>query len=110
MTPEGKIKARVDKLLHQYKIWYFSPQSGPYGRSGIPDRIAIVEGLFVGIEVKADKTKKPTRLQIDCMAKIEAAGGKCFVVYDDETLIHLKEFINARTAKGKGSAAEAGKP
>lgn len=93
-TPESKIKAKVDKLLHQHKIWFFSPQAGPYGRAGIPDRIAIVSGLFVGIEVKADRSKKPTQLQRDCMAKIEAAGGKCFVVCDDTTLGELKEFLN----------------
>ena len=45
-----------------------------------------MNGHFVGIECKADRSKKPTRLQVDCMRKIESAGGKCFVVYDDETL------------------------
>lgn len=85
-TPESRVKAKVDKLLHQRKIWFYSPQAGPYGRAGIPDRVAIVRGQFVGIEVKADRTKKPTALQRKCMAQIEAAGGKCFVVFDDETL------------------------
>lgn len=93
MTPEGKIKARVDRLLHQYKIWFYSPQAGPYGRAGIPDRIAIVRGQFVGIEVKADRTKKPTALQRKCMAMIEAAGGKCFIVYDVETLKLLEDYL-----------------
>ena len=110
MTPEGKIKARVDKLLHQYKIWFFSPQAGPYGKAGIPDRIAIIRGQFVGIEVKADRTKKPTALQRKCMEKIEAAGGKCFVVCDFETLEQLERYINAGSSKREGVALEAEQP
>jgi hypothetical protein len=106
MTPEAKVKAKVDKLLHQHKIWFYSPQAGPYGRAGIPDRVAIVRGQFVGIEVKADRTKKPTQLQRHCMAQIEAAGGKCFVVFDVETLKLLEDYIDAGTTKREGASAE----
>jgi hypothetical protein len=52
-----------------------------------------VRGQFVGIEVKADRTKKPTQLQRHCMAQIEAAGGKCFVVFDVETLKLLEDYL-----------------
>jgi len=106
-TPEAKVKAKVDRLLHQRKIWFFSPQAGPYGRAGIPDRVAIVRGQFVGIEVKADRTKKPTSLQRQCMAQIEAAGGKCFLVFDDETLELLKDYIDAGSSKREGAAPQA---
>jgi hypothetical protein len=92
-TPESKVKAKVDKMLNQLGVWFFSPQAGPFGRAGIPDRIACVNGHFVGIEVKADASKKPTKLQLDCMAKIEASGGKCFVVCDDETLAMARDYI-----------------
>lgn len=92
-TPESKIKARVDKALKQLRVWFFSPQAGPFGRAGIPDRIICANGHFIGIECKADGTKKPTRLQVDCMRKIEAAGGKCFLVYDDATLEEAMEYI-----------------
>jgi hypothetical protein len=106
MTPEGKVKAKVDRLLHQHKIWFYSPQAGPYGRAGIPDRVAIVRGQFVGIEVKADRTKKPTALQRKCMAQIEAAGGKCFLVFDDETLKLLKDYIDAGASQCEGVAPQ----
>ena len=92
-TPEGRVKAQVDKALHQAGVWFYSPQAGPYGRSGIPDRVAIVGGRFIGIECKADRAKKPTRLQVQCMAQIEAAGGKCFLVYDADSLAQLVAFI-----------------
>lgn len=99
-TPEAKVKAKIDKMLSQFKgVWSYSPQSGIYGAAGIPDRVACVNGHFIGIEAKADRTKKPTRLQSQCMAKIETAGGKCFVVYDDETLEEARQYIVGVLAK-----------
>lgn len=95
-TPEGRVKTKVDRAMHGLGVWFFSPQAGPYGRAGIPDRIVCANGHFIGIEVKADKTKKPTRLQMQCMQKIEAAGGKCFVVYDDSTLAEAVEYIREK--------------
>ena len=92
-TPEGKVKRKVDKALHALGVWWFSPQAGPYGRAGVPDRIVCAAGVFVGIEVKADATKKPTRLQKNCMEKIEASGGRCFVVYDEISLDVAVKFI-----------------
>ncbi|MEK9694279.1 MAG: hypothetical protein VW270_00865 [Candidatus Poseidoniales archaeon] len=94
-TPEGKIKRKLDKMLKSENIWYYSPQAGPFGRAGIPDRVAIIGGKFIGIECKADRTKKPTALQLSCMKQIEAAGGKCFVVFDDETIEEVRTYINA---------------
>lgn len=93
-TPEGKIKNKLDKMLKSEKVWYYSPQAGPFGRAGVPDRVAILEGQFVGIECKADRTKKPTALQLKCMKEIEMAGGKCFVVFDDETIEEVRKYIH----------------
>lgn len=99
-TPEGKIKRRLDNMLKKHKIWYFSPQSGPFGRAGIPDRLAVVKGRLIGIEAKSDHTKKPTPLQIKCMKDIDKAGGKCFVVYDDVTIQDVEDYIaNAEEVK-----------
>lgn len=109
-TPEGRIKARLDKMMKAEGVWYYSPQAGPFGVSGIPDRVAIVAGQFVGIECKADKTKKPTALQMKCMRDIEQAGGKCFVAYDDETIETVREYIRARNSESQGAGTEAEEP
>jgi|TARA_R100001460_G_scaffold212_3_gene933 hypothetical protein len=93
-TPEGKIKNKLDKMLKYEKVWYYSPQAGPFGRAGVPDRVAILGGQFIGVECKADRTKKPTALQLKCMQEIEDAGGKCFVVCDDESIEQVREYIN----------------
>jgi hypothetical protein len=37
MTPEGKIKAKLDRELKLRKLWSFNPQAGVYGRGGVHD-------------------------------------------------------------------------
>lgn len=95
LTPEGKVKAKVVKLLKAMDIWYFFPANNGFGKSGIPDIIAIVDGHFVGIEVKS-ATGKPTELQKICGRQIEEAGGTWLVVSDDVTLEVLAAVIQNR--------------
>ena len=96
MTPEGRIKKMLDKMLKSKRgVWSYPPQAGAFGSAGIPDRIACVRGHFVGIEAKADYSKKPTALQKKCMGDIERAGGKCFVVYNAETIKEVEDYIDA---------------
>lgn len=84
-TPEARIKRRVAEALKKLRLWYFFPASGAFGRAGIPDIITIHNGQFIGIECKADPSKKPTALQVQCGQQIEAAGGKWFLIrsYED---------------------------
>ncbi len=94
-TPEGRVKRKLDKMLKQFapELWYFSPQAGPFGSSGVPDRIVCYKGWFIGIEVKADVKKKMTALQINCKWRIESAGGAFFLVYDDETIAVVRQYL-----------------
>ena len=105
MTPEGKVKQKVSKMLKQYKLWFFYPAANGMGRAGIPDVIAIVAGEFVGIEVKADKTKKPTMLQEQCGRQIIDAGGQWFLVYDDQSLSVVEQYVKVKVAQDVGSGA-----
>ena len=94
-TPESRIKRRVTKALKQLGLWYFFPASGAFGQAGIPDIITIHNGQFVGIECKADPSKKPTALQAQCGQQIEAAGGRWFLVRSYEDVDNLiKELAN----------------
>lgn len=95
-TPEGRIKDKLDKMLKAEGVYFWPPQSGPFGKAGRPDREAVIRGLFMGIECKADRTKKPTRLQAKCLQEIEDAGGKSFLVYDDDTIDIVRQFIRAK--------------
>lgn len=92
-TPEKRVKKKVVELFKKYQVWYFMPANNGFGKSGIPDFIGIVRGRFVGVECKADKTKKPTELQIKRGKEIVEAGGMWMVVYDADTLAALEKFI-----------------
>ena len=95
MTPEGKVKRKVVAVLKKHEVWYFFPANNGFGKSGIPDIIAIVDGHFVGIEVKS-ATGKPTELQKICGRQIEEAGGTWLVVSNDVTLEVLDAVIKNR--------------
>ena len=95
LTPEGKTKRKVVEVLKKHEVWYFFPANNGFGKSGIPDIIAIVDGHFVGIEVKS-ATGKPTELQKICGKQIEEAGGRWLVVSNDVTLEVLDVVIENR--------------
>lgn len=82
MTPEGRVKTTVKRLLVQEGVYYFMPVSNGMGRHGIPDIICCVNGRFLAIECKAGRGKV-TALQEREMQQITAAGGFAIVVNDD---------------------------
>ena len=94
-TPEKRVKKTVVEVLKKHEVWYFFPANNGFGKSGIPDIIAIVDGHFVGIEVKS-ATGKPTELQKICGKQIEEAGGTWLVVSNDVTLEVLDAVIENR--------------
>jgi len=79
LTPEGRIKAKVVKILREEGVYYFFPATHGYGRSGVPDVICCVAGKFLGIECKAG-ANKPTALQVHEIEQIRSAGGVAVVV------------------------------
>jgi Holliday junction resolvase len=82
LTPEGKVKAKVVKILRDEGVYYFFPATHGYGRSGVPDIICCVTGKFLAIECKAGKNK-PTALQIHEIEQIRLSGGVALVVNED---------------------------
>jgi len=91
-TPERAVKNAVVKILKELGAYYFYPVTGGFGRSGVPDVVACLNGQFVGIECKAGKNK-PTALQLAELEKIESAGGESFVV-NEESVKELKESLS----------------
>jgi hypothetical protein len=81
-TPEKAVKAKVKAVLESEGVYYFMPPANGFGRSGVPDIVACVNGLFFGIECKANGNK-PTALQIREIEAIRRNNGVAVVV--DET-------------------------
>jgi hypothetical protein len=81
-TPEKKVKDKVKAILTAHEVYFFMPPANGYGRAGVPDIIACVNGWFLAIETKANGGK-PTALQIREIETIRRNNGVAVVV--DET-------------------------
>ena len=96
MTPEGKVKVRVKKILTEAGAYYAMPVASGYGNAGTPDFLVCYRCQFLAIETKANGGK-PTALQEATMQRIRDAGGRVLVIDETnvETLrITLKEIEN----------------
>ena len=98
MTPEAKVKARAKKILDSLGAYYFMPATGGFGRSGVPDIVGCLNGVFFGVECKAGKNN-PTALQLKEMRKIMDTKGYCVVVNETnvEELNALPRVLGQRT-------------
>ena len=90
MTPEAKVKKQVKRILDIVGCYYFFPQTGGYGSSGVPDIVVCHKGKFIGIECKAGYNKL-TELQKHNIDLINNNKGLAIVVNESniEELITL---------------------
>jgi len=97
MTPEGQIKAKIDRVLDSYfpLVYKFKPVPSGYGHQSV-DYLVCAVGLFVGIEAKAPG-KTPTSRQDDTLDKIRRAGGAILVISDDAGVARLDELLKNQT-------------
>jgi hypothetical protein len=104
MTPEGRLKQQVKKLLDERGFWragsakpsevtgwYYMPIQNGMGVVGIPDFVGCWQGRFFSIETKAPG-KHPTPNQEKRHEEI--AAGKGLVLVTDNIEI-VKEFLDA---------------
>jgi hypothetical protein len=82
VTPEGRVKAKVNRVLAPYIkagwAYKFMPVQTGFGKKTL-DYLLCVAGSFWSIETKAPG-KVPTPLQEVHIREIESAGGKVFVI------------------------------
>ncbi|RME03076.1 MAG: hypothetical protein D6816_10685 [Bacteroidetes bacterium] len=85
MTPEGKVKEEVKKILKEFgdDVWWFMPVPTGYGTRGVPDFIVCLRGTFVAIETKSGPGKKPSAFQTKQINAIHRAGGHAVVTHCD---------------------------
>lgn len=92
MTPEGRIKHLVKKVLNgipgAYHHW---PVQNGMGNPTL-DCIACVRGFYVAIETKAPG-KKPTPRQELTIEQIRAGGGLVFVVDTEQKVEEMKNSL-----------------
>lgn len=87
MTPEGKVKEQVKKLLKEYGAYYHMPVQNGMGAPTL-DFICCMGGRYLGIETKSPG-KLATARQQKTMQEINAAGGITLVV--DGSAAHMQQ-------------------
>ena len=100
-TPESKVKKKVAAHLKRVGAYFFYPQTGGYGKSGVPDIIACHKGRFIGIECKAGKNTT-TRLQEKNLRDISEAGGHSLVINEN----NIEDLVELLTDETRVSDAE----
>ena len=94
---EKQAKDKVKKLIDLYakynNVYTFCPMTFGYGESGHPDRVVVINGKYIGIEVKKDENNhhcrpelkaKPNEIAQKKQAKlIEAAGGYWICIHNN---------------------------
>jgi len=99
MTPEGRVKAKINHILNKHKVWSFMPVPTGFQSKTI-DYLCCHKGWFIGIEAKAPG-KEPTRLQNFTMRLIREAGGLTFVVSTDADIDMLDAVLGETNERAR---------
>ena len=78
MTPEGKVKNLIDKVLNEFQAYYLKPVQNGMGSPAL-DYHGSHRGLAFVIEAKAPG-KSPTDRQIATLRRISKSGASLFVI------------------------------
>lgn len=68
---------------------------------GLPDKVGVVNGWFVALELKKDHLSKATKLQLWWLQKFRNAGGYAAVVHPDNAdmvVEHLKDLSEGNSS------------
>lgn len=85
LTPEGRVKNQVKKMLTASGAYWYMPMSSGMGRVGAPDFMVCIGGRFAGLETKAPgKRGNTTPNQDRELDAIRKAGGIALVIDDPE--------------------------
>lgn len=105
---KDKVKKLIDLYAKYNNVYTFCPMTFGYGESGHPDRVVVINGKYIGIEVKKDENNhhcrpelkaKPNEIAQKKQAKlIEAAGGYWICIHNNN-LFELARLLDkvART-------------
>lgn len=91
MTPEGKVKQKIKKVLAKHDLWQYWPVPSGFGRRTV-DALCLYYGRFFVIEAKRPG-KEPTALQARELEDIKKKGGVAFVIDNDEGVQALDEWL-----------------
>lgn len=91
MTPEGRVKVKVKKLLAQYGAYYHMPVQNGMGAPSL-DFVGCYLGRFYAVETKAPG-KQLTARQLITAEAMSNAGGWVFAVSTDEDIVLFEKWL-----------------
>ena len=93
MTPEGRVKNKIKKVLDLYKgrLYYHMPVPNGYGASTL-DYYGAFYGRAFAVEAKREG-EEPTLRQSGIILSMQAARMMVFVVSDDDSLERLAAWL-----------------
>ena len=109
---ETAVKKTVRELLDKHKWFHWNAGAGAYTATGISDRLAFRDGIFMAIEAKFGYNK-PTTLQKAFLESIAAETGFGFVVNEKllptfELFLDIFDRSCAMAARGEKMSDEDG--
>lgn len=93
MTPEGKVKKSIKKVLDPRlpALYYHMPVPSGYGKSTL-DFVGCYYGRFFSIEAKA-QGEAPNERQDGIIEDMIAAGATVFVIDGDDGMMMLEDWL-----------------
>jgi hypothetical protein len=100
MTPEGKVKVKIKKLLDLYGVYYFMPVQSGYGPAGLDfhcmttygDKSDLPVAFFIEAKAPGKKVISGSR-QEELINKLRGYNAAVFVVSDEVTLAELEIWL-----------------
>lgn len=99
MAQESKFQTKIIKYLERQGVYVIKYNASGISKTGVPDLIACVNGVFIGIEVKAPNGVV-SKLQEYNLKQIHMAGGVGLILYPNE-FEKFKEIIENILRKTK---------
>jgi hypothetical protein len=91
MTPEGRVKEKVKRLLKRAGAYWHMPVQNGLGAPSL-DFVGCHNGKFFAVETKAG-TKQPTPRQAHTIETMQRAGAQVFVVNEVEGMPELEFWL-----------------
>ena len=92
LTPEGKVKQSVKKLLASYEAYWHMPVQNGMGAPSL-DFVGCHRGKFFAVETKAGNKQMTDRQRLTAKA-MEDAGAVVFLINEETGLPQLESWLS----------------
>lgn len=83
---EATLKKNARNILRSRRIFFADVQGSRFTTNGFPDIVAVIGGLFIGLEFKTYRGKQ-SQDQKEFQARLEDAGGLYFIIRSEKDLL-----------------------